>query len=73
LLIVLTQTCDLLGLDILFSADHTAGDMYEPAHFAELIAVLGPPPAAFLAFNPEKAAQLWDEDGMCGLIDTVDI
>ncbi|CAG8309659.1 unnamed protein product [Penicillium nalgiovense] len=55
--------CDLLGLDSLFSADHTAGDMYEPAHLAELIAVLGPPPAAFLALNPEKAARFWDEDG----------
>jgi hypothetical protein len=29
--------------------------------------MLGPPPAAFLALNPEKAAQFWDEDGMCGL------
>ncbi|OQE13071.1 hypothetical protein PENFLA_c056G10461 [Penicillium flavigenum] len=55
--------CDLLGLDSLFSSDHTAGDMYEPAHFAELIAVLGPPPAAFLALNPEKAARFWDKDG----------
>jgi serine/threonine-protein kinase SRPK3 len=41
--------------------------MYELAHLAELTAVLGPPPAAFLALNPEKAAQFWDEDGMCGL------
>ncbi|KAJ5286359.1 hypothetical protein N7524_001665, partial [Penicillium chrysogenum] len=55
--------CDLLGVDSLFSADHTAGDMYELAHLAELTAVLGPPPAAFLALNPEKAAQFWDEDG----------
>ncbi|CAG8133226.1 unnamed protein product [Penicillium nalgiovense] len=29
--------CDLLGLDSLFSADHTAGDMYEPAHLTELM------------------------------------
>ncbi|CAI7627955.1 unnamed protein product [Penicillium glandicola] len=55
--------CDLLGLDRLFSADHTAGDMYEAAHLAELIAVLGPPPAAFLALNPGEAARFWDEEG----------
>jgi hypothetical protein len=50
---------------MLFKADHTAGDMYQAAHFAELIAVLGPPPAAFLELNPEKAAQFWDEEDMC--------
>ncbi|KAJ5154926.1 uncharacterized protein N7500_010365, partial [Penicillium coprophilum] len=55
--------CDLLGLRRPFRADHEAGDLYEAAHFAELIAVLGPPPAAFLALNPEKAAQFWDEEG----------
>ncbi|KAJ5360769.1 hypothetical protein N7517_009960 [Penicillium concentricum] len=54
---------DLLGLGRPFNADHEAGDMYEAAHLAELIAVLGPPPAAFLALNPEKAAQFWDEEG----------
>ncbi|KXG46436.1 uncharacterized protein PGRI_052920 [Penicillium griseofulvum] len=55
--------CDLLGLDMLFKADHTAGDMYGAAHFAELIAVLGLPPAAFLELNPEKAARFWDQEG----------
>ncbi|KAJ6143824.1 hypothetical protein N7471_003277, partial [Penicillium samsonianum] len=55
--------CDLLGLNRLFSADHTAGDMYEATHLAELIAILGPPPAAFLELNPEMAVQFWDEDG----------
>ncbi|KAJ5211168.1 hypothetical protein N7491_010988 [Penicillium cf. griseofulvum] len=55
--------CDLLGLDMLFRADHTAGNVYEAAHLAELIAVLGPPPTAFLELNPERAAQFWDEEG----------
>ncbi|OQE38601.1 hypothetical protein PENCOP_c008G01301 [Penicillium coprophilum] len=57
--------CDLLGLRRPFSADHEAGDLYEAAHFAELIAVLGPPPVAFLALNSEKAAQFWDEESIC--------
>ncbi|KAJ5816010.1 hypothetical protein N7447_008243 [Penicillium robsamsonii] len=56
--------CDLLGLNKIFNADHESGDMYEAAHLAELISVLGPPPAAFLAPNPEKAAQFWDEGGI---------
>lgn len=42
--------------------------MYEATHLAELIAVLGPPPAAFLELNPKMAAQLWDEDGMWGCL-----
>ena len=49
---------------------YTAGDMYEASHLAQFIAVLGLLPTAFLALNPEKKAQFWDEDGMCwfGLI-----
>ncbi|KAJ5519728.1 hypothetical protein N7463_000181 [Penicillium fimorum] len=57
------MACDPLGLNKLFNVDHEAGDMYEASYLAELIAVLGPPPAAFLALNPEKAAQFWDEEG----------
>ncbi|KAJ5793962.1 hypothetical protein N7457_000561 [Penicillium paradoxum] len=58
--------CDLLGLERLFSADHTAGDLYQATHLAEMIAVLGPPPAGFLALNPEIAAGYWDGDGKWG-------
>lgn len=42
------------GLNRLFNADHTAGDMYEASHLAQLIAVLGPPPDAFLVLNLEN-------------------
>ncbi|KAJ5789983.1 uncharacterized protein N7518_006994 [Penicillium psychrosexuale] len=50
------SACDLLRLKRLFSADHTAEDLYEAAHLAGSIAVLGLPPAAFLALNPEVVA-----------------
>ncbi|KAJ5481567.1 hypothetical protein N7475_000379, partial [Penicillium sp. IBT 31633x] len=55
--------CELLGLERPFTAHHTAGELYETAHLAELIAVLGPPPAGFLALNPKKAGEFWDQDG----------
>lgn len=42
------------ALNRLFNADHTSGDMYETSQLTQLIAVLGPPPTAFLALSPEK-------------------
>lgn len=35
----------------LFTARDDDGDLYDAAHFAQLIAALGPPPAEFLAKN----------------------
>ncbi|KAK2871640.1 hypothetical protein FQN49_002976 [Arthroderma sp. PD_2] len=55
---------DLLGSKRLFTArDEEDGKAYDAVHFAELIAALGPPPAEFLAKNPERRADFWDERG----------
>jgi hypothetical protein len=48
----------------MFNANENAGDLYEATHLAEIISVLDPPPAEFLALNPEIAASFWDETGM---------
>ncbi|KAJ6042200.1 uncharacterized protein N7446_013266 [Penicillium canescens] len=55
---------DLLGFDGMFNANENAGDLYEATHLAEIISVLYPPPAEFLALNPDIAASFWDETGM---------
>ncbi|KAJ5770991.1 uncharacterized protein N7511_003042 [Penicillium nucicola] len=39
----------------------SAGDLCEATHLAEIISLLGPPPAKFLALNPRIAADFWDE------------
>ncbi|UDD64479.1 hypothetical protein AFCA_011716 [Aspergillus flavus] len=55
---------DLLEPKRLFTARDEDGDLYDAAHLAQLIAALGPPPPEFLAENPERRADLWDEQGM---------
>ncbi|EFR03858.1 CMGC protein kinase [Nannizzia gypsea CBS 118893] len=54
---------DMLEKKLLFTAKDKDGDVYDAAHFAQLIAALGPPPPEFLARNPEKKADFWDENG----------
>ncbi|DAA74419.1 TPA_exp: putative Protein kinase [Trichophyton benhamiae CBS 112371] len=55
---------DLLGCQRLFTArDEEDGQAYDAVHFAEMIAALGPPPAEFLAKNPERRADFWGEKG----------
>ncbi|PLB46174.1 kinase-like protein [Aspergillus steynii IBT 23096] len=54
---------DLLGTKRLFTARDDDGDLYDAAHLAQFIAALGPPPAEFLARNPERRADFWDENG----------
>jgi serine/threonine protein kinase len=48
----------------LFTARDDDGDLYDAAHLAQLIAALGPPPPDYLAKNPERRADFWDEHGM---------
>lgn len=55
----------MLGCQRLFTArDEEDGQAYDAVHFAEMIAALGPPPAEFLAKNPERRADFWGEKGM---------
>ncbi|KAK2802667.1 hypothetical protein FQN50_007275 [Emmonsiellopsis sp. PD_5] len=54
---------DLLGSKLLFTARDEDGDLYDAAHLAQLIAALGPPPPEFLAKNPERRADFWDDQG----------
>ncbi|KAL1999700.1 hypothetical protein VTN02DRAFT_4151 [Thermoascus thermophilus] len=54
---------DLLEPRKLFTARDDDGDLYDAAHFAQLIAALGPPPPEFLAKNPERRADFWDDQG----------
>ncbi|RHZ48868.1 hypothetical protein CDV55_101388 [Aspergillus turcosus] len=54
---------DLLEPRKLFTARDDDGDLYDAAHLAQLIAALGPPPPEFLAKNPERKADFWDEHG----------
>ncbi|EZG08045.1 CMGC/SRPK protein kinase [Trichophyton rubrum CBS 735.88] len=54
---------DLLGLERPFTARDVDGGVYDATHFAQLIAALGPPPPKFLAKNPERRADFWDENG----------
>lgn len=58
------QAWDLLESKKLFTARDEDGDLYDAAHLAQLIAALGPPPPEFLARNPERKADFWDEQGM---------
>lgn len=55
---------DLLEAKRLFTARDEDGDLYDAAHLAQLIAALGPPPAEFLAKNPERKADFWNEQGL---------
>ncbi|KAB8245449.1 kinase-like domain-containing protein [Aspergillus flavus] len=55
---------DLLEPKRLFTARDEHGDLYDAAHLAQLFAALGPPPPEFLAKNPERRADFWDEQGM---------
>ncbi|RDW90042.1 putative protein kinase [Aspergillus mulundensis] len=60
----LTQKAwDLLEPKRLFTARDDDGDLYDAAHLAQLIAALGPPPPEFLAKNPERRADFWNEKG----------
>ncbi|KNG88037.1 putative protein kinase [Aspergillus nomiae NRRL 13137] len=54
---------DLLEPKRLFTARDEDGELYDAAHLAQLIAALGPPPPEFLAKNPERRADFWDEQG----------
>lgn len=49
---------------MLFTARDEDGDLYDAAHLAQLIAALEPPPVEFLAKNPTRKADFWDEQGM---------
>jgi hypothetical protein len=55
---------DLLEPKKLFTARDEDGDLYDAAHIAQLIAALGPPPAEFLARNPKRRADFWNEKGI---------
>ncbi|KAF9885149.1 hypothetical protein FE257_000675 [Aspergillus nanangensis] len=59
----LTKAWDLLEPQRLFTARDNDGDLYDAAHLAQLIAALGPPPMEFLAKNPERRADFWDDEG----------
>lgn len=59
----LHKAWDLLGLERPFTARDVDGGVYDATHFAQLIAALGPPPPEFLAKNPERRADFWDENG----------
>ncbi|KAK7227924.1 hypothetical protein V2G26_000094 [Clonostachys chloroleuca] len=50
----------------LFSALKSDGTLSDGAHFSELIAALGPPPASLLARHRERALEYWDENGKWG-------
>lgn len=54
---------DLLEPKKLFTARDEDGDLYDAAHLAQIIAALGPPPPEFLAKNPERRADFWDDQG----------
>lgn len=54
---------DLLEPKRLFTARDEGGDIYDAAYLAQMIAALGPPPPEFLARNPERKADFWDEQG----------
>ncbi|KAB8265975.1 kinase-like domain-containing protein [Aspergillus pseudonomiae] len=54
---------DLLESKRLFTARDEDGDLYDAAHLSQLIATLGPPPPEFLARNPRRRADFWDEQG----------
>ncbi|EAW16825.1 putative protein kinase [Aspergillus fischeri NRRL 181] len=54
---------DLMEPRKLFTARDDDGDLYDAAHLAQLIAALGPPPPDYLAKNPERRADFWDEHG----------
>lgn len=61
---------DLLEPKRLFTARRDDdGDLYDAAHLAQLIAALGPPPVEFLAKNPERRADFWDDEGMHSALD----
>lgn len=55
---------DLLEPTRLFIARDEDGDLYDAAHLAEMIATLGPPPPDYLAKNPERRADFWDDQVM---------
>ncbi|CCF42428.1 protein kinase [Colletotrichum higginsianum] len=57
---------DLLEGKTLFSARKEDGSFSDGAHFAELIAALGPPPAELLNRHRSRALEYWDEHGTWG-------
>ncbi|KAL3495112.1 kinase-like protein [Aspergillus germanicus] len=54
---------DLLGNKRLFTTRGTDGGVYDSDHLAEIMAALGPPSPQFLAKNPERRADFWDDQG----------
>ncbi|KAG7136332.1 Serine/threonine-protein kinase AFC3 like [Verticillium longisporum] len=54
---------DLLEGKTLFSARKEDGSFSDGAHFAELIAALGPPPPGLLNRHRNRALEYWDEHG----------
>ncbi|KZF22072.1 serine/threonine-protein kinase [Xylona heveae TC161] len=54
---------ELLEPNRLFTARDENGDANDAAHLAQLIAALGPPPREFLAKNPERKSDFWDDQG----------
>ena len=65
---LLHQAWDLLEGKTLFSARKEDGSLSDGAHFAELIAALGPPPAELLNRHRDRALEYWDEHGTCDVI-----
>ncbi|KAF4974630.1 hypothetical protein FZEAL_8489 [Fusarium zealandicum] len=57
---------DLLEGRTLFSARKQDGSISDGAHFAELIAALGPPPPGLLNRHRNRALEYWDEQGNWG-------
>ncbi|OHF00685.1 protein kinase domain-containing protein [Colletotrichum orchidophilum] len=57
---------DLLEGKTLFSARKEDGSFSDGAHFAELIAVLGPPPLKLLNRHRNRALEYWDAQGNWG-------
>ncbi|KAL9949920.1 hypothetical protein ACHAQF_000171 [Verticillium nonalfalfae] len=57
---------NLLQGRTLFTARKQDGSLSDGAHFAELIAALGPPPQALLDRHRSRALTYWDQDGVWG-------
>ncbi|CRK24302.1 hypothetical protein BN1723_013245 [Verticillium longisporum] len=57
---------NLLQGRTLFTARKQDGSLSDGAHFAELIAALGPPPQALLDRHRSRALEYWDKDGVWG-------
>lgn len=69
----LSQAWNLLEGKTLFSARKEDGSYSDGAHFAELIAALGPPPLELLNRNRKRALKYWDEHGSYSKIHSIPV